>query len=505
RPTVRGMAAEVEEGLRGGGVEVGAADEIEAVERGGELPLSFAQQRLWLAEQLEVSSPLYNVPAAIRLTGALDADALEQSLNEIVRRHEALRTSFATVKGRPVQVVVPAQGLKIPKIDLSGLGKAEREAEALSLARKEAQRPFDLSQPQLLRVTLVRLAEDEHVVLLTMHHIVSDGWSLGVLVREVGALYESYSHNLPVTLPELPIQYADFAVWQRAWLEGAAGARQLAYWKKQLAGAPDMLPLPTDYPRPPAQSFRGTVETFTLAPALRDTLKAFSLKEGATLFMTLLSAFDALLYLYTKQETILVGTDIANRNRGELEKLIGFFVNQLVLRADMSGNPTFRELLRRVTEVSLGAYAHQDMPFDKLVEELNPKRDLNRPVLFQVKMVFQNAPIPPLKLSRLELAPLEIAPQTAKYDLLLEVGEAEEGLRGAMHYRTELFDAKTIARMLKHYEAILRHASGNADVHLHELEEVLRVADEQERATEEKDYAQARLSKLKNIKRRVVV
>jgi amino acid adenylation domain-containing protein len=502
RGTVAGLAVEVEQELRGGANE--AVEAIERVRRDEEMPLSFAQQRLWLAGQMEGFSPLYNVPARIRLSGELNTEALEQSLNEIVKRHEVLRTNFVTVDGRPVQVIKGAMPSAMSKVDLSHLAQGEREVEMLRTARLEASRAFDLTKDSLLRVTLLRLSEEEHVVLLTMHHIVSDGWSLGVLVREVAALYEAFSGERPSPLAELKIQYADFAVWQRESLEGERGARLLSYWKRQLAGAPEALLLPTDRPRPAAQSFRGAVSSFLLSTELNESLKAVGAQEGATLFMTLLAAFKALLSLSTGQDSIVVGTDIAGRNRGELEKLIGFFVNQLVLLTNLDGNPSFRELLRRVRDVCLGAYTHQDLPFDKLVEELNPKRDMSRAVLFQVKMILQNAPMPPLELPRLSLTPLEIEPETAKYDLLLDMGETELGLKGAMHYSTDLFDAQTIERLLRHYESILRYVAERPDARLSDVAKQLAATDQQQRAIKEKEYEETRRSKLKNVKRKVI-
>ncbi|WP_414574316.1 condensation domain-containing protein, partial [Nostoc sp. CCY 9925] len=295
--------------------------------------------------------------------------------------------------------------------------EVEREAETMRLASEEAQRPFDLSQGPLLRATLLRLDEKENVLLLTMHHIVSDGWSTGVLVREIAVLYEAFSAGKLSPLPELPIQYTDFAYWQRQWLQGEVLETQLAYWKQQLAGAPQVLELPTDYNRPAVQTFQGASEPLVLPKALSEGLKTLSQQEGVTLFMTLLAAFKVLLHRYTKQDDIMVGTPIANRNRTETEGLIGFFVNTLVIRTELSDNPSFQKFLTQVREVALGAYAHQDLPFEKLVEELQPERNLSHTPLFQVMFVLQNAPIPPLKLSGLSLSPLKLNTTTAKFDL----------------------------------------------------------------------------------------
>ena len=312
------------------------------------VPLSFAQQRLWFLDQFQPGSPVYNIPAALRITAPLNAFALEQSLNEIVRRHEALRTTFAAVDGRPVQVIAPALRVPLPVTDLRGLPQTERETEATRLATQEAQHPFDLARGPLVRATLLRLGAGDHVLLLTMHHIVSDGWSMGVFFRELAVLYEAYATGKPSPLPELPVQYADFAQWQRQWLQGEVLAAHLTYWKQHLAGAPEVLELPTDRPRPAVQSFRGATYPFTLPPALSTALKTLSQREGVTLFMTLLAAFKTLLHRYTGQGDLVVGAPIANRTRAEIEGLIGFFVNTLVLRTDLSGNPRFGELLGRV-------------------------------------------------------------------------------------------------------------------------------------------------------------
>jgi len=341
-------------------------------------PTSFAQQRLWFFDELERASSVYNIPSAFRLTGPLNVAALEQSLNEIVRRHETLRTTFAVEDGQPMQVIAPALAVTLGVVNLRELGKIEREAEARRLAAEEAQRPFDLAHGLLVRLSLLRLDEEDHVLLLTMHHVVSDGWSMEVFFRELSVLYEAFSARKPSPLPELPIQYADFAVWQREWLRGEVLQAQLFYWRKQLDGAPAVINLPSDRHRPALQSYRGERQSFELSKELTHGLKALSRKEDVTLFMALLAGFQTLLHRYTGQDDIAVGSPIANRNRAEIEGLIGFFVNTLVLRTDLSGNPSFQELLRRIREVALAAYAHQDLPFEKLVEELQPKRDLSR-------------------------------------------------------------------------------------------------------------------------------
>ncbi|MBW4611885.1 MAG: amino acid adenylation domain-containing protein [Desmonostoc vinosum HA7617-LM4] len=445
--------------------------------------LSYAQQRLWFLAQLEPGSAAYNIATAVRLLGVLNVAALHRSLNEIVCRHEALRTTFTTVAGQPVQVIAPAVTLVLPLVDLQEF--AEQEAKVQRLASEAAQHPFDLTQSPLLRVTLLRLSQTEHVLLLTMHHIISDGWSMGVLIRELTALYQAYFDSdspLPLTAQAehpatanstrhspLPIQYADFAVWQRQWLQTEVLPTQMSYWKQQLGGTLPVLELPTDRPRSPIPSFRGETQSFSLSPQLSEALKALSLQEGVTLFMTLLAAFQTLLYRYTAQEDILVGSPIANRNRCELEGLIGFFVNTLVLRTNLSGNPSFRELLGRVREVTLAANAHQDLPFEVLVDELQPQRDLSRNPLFQVTFTLHNAPKPALELPDLILEPLTIQKTTAQFDLSLDMVEESQGIKGSVEYSTDLFNASTITRMLEHFQTMLTAIAAHPDKHLSDL------------------------------------
>jgi amino acid adenylation domain-containing protein len=433
------------------------------------LPLSFAQQRLWFLDQLVPDAAIYNIPLAYRVTGELNVGALEQSLVEIVRRHEALRTTFAAVDGQPIQVIAPKIELTLPVVDLGEIAETKRAKEVQRLVTQEAQQPFDLTTGPLLRLQLLRLDDTEHVLLLTMHHIVSDGWSLGVLMRELAVLYEGFSNGKPTSLPELPIHYADFALWQREWFSGDVLESQLAYWKQQLGGELPVLELPTDRPRPPVQTYRGARQSFELSKDLREALKALSRQEGVTLFMTLLAAFKVLLYRYTGQENVIVGSPIANRNRAEIEGLIGFFVNTLVLRSDLSRNPSFRELLGRVREVALGAYAHQDMPFERLVEELQPERDMSYNALFQVMFVLQNSPMSDWEFSGLALSPLEVESKTAKFDLSLSLTETEQGLVGAFGYNTDLFDEATIVRMVGHLRTLLEGVVVEPDKRICEL------------------------------------
>jgi amino acid adenylation domain-containing protein len=439
------------------------------VSREGELLLSFAQARLWFLEQLEPGSGAYNIPAAVRLTGSLDVATLEQSLNEIVQRHEALRTTFRMVSGEPIQVIAPVKALTLQLVDLRDLPEATQEAQVERLATESAQQPFDLAMGPLLRATLLHLGEAEHVLLLTMHHIVSDGWSMGVLIRELAALYEAFSTGKPSPLPQLPIQYADFAHWQRQWLQGEVLAAQLSYWQQQLAGSQTVLELPTDRPRPAVQTFRGATQFLALPAPLSQKLKTLSQRSGVTLFMTILAAFQTLLYRYTGQEDICIGSPIANRNRSETEDLIGFFVNTLVLRTDMSENPSFQELLGRVREVALGAYAHQDLPFEQLVEALQPERNLSHQPLFQVMFVLQNAPMSALELPSLTISSLEMESSTAKFDLTMSMEDSEQGLVGSLEYNTDLFDTATISRMLEHFQTLLEGIVANPEQRLSDL------------------------------------
>src|SRR5690349_10801181 len=393
--TVAGLAARVDEALQSGAKVL--APPILAVDHSGPLPLSFAQQRLWFLDQLEPESAFYNIPSAVRLEGKLNREALTRSLSEIVRRHEALRTVFASVAGEPVQVIQAAAPVAIEELDLSGLGSDERERRAAELATAEAQLPFDLSRGPLLRVNLLRLGVEEHVLLITMHHIISDGWSMGIMIRELTSLYEAYSRGAESPLAELPIQYADYAAWQRNWLQGEVLERQLEYWRRQLEDAPTFLELPTDKARPAVQSFRGSAQLRILDQTLSNQIKTLSRHRGVTLFMTLLTAYNILLYRYSGQRDICVGSPIANRNRAEIEGLVGFFINTLVLRTKLFDDCSVTELLKRVREVTLDAYAHQDISFDQLVEAVVPERALSHTPLFQVMFAVQNVPTQPLK------------------------------------------------------------------------------------------------------------
>ncbi len=468
QPTVETFAAGVERALEAES-QLAPAPLLPAP-RDGELPLSFAQQRLWFLDQLEPGRPFYNVPIALRLDGHLDVPVLGRTLDEVVRRHEVLRTTFVNHNGSALQRVSPSLRLPLPVVDLSALDTAERESATRLLAHKEARLSFDLSAGPLLRVTLLRLSNEEHVALFTTHHIVSDGWSIGVLVREVAALYAAFAEGQESPLAELPIQYADYAVWQREHLQGEVLEQQLDYWRKRLAGAPATLELPMARPRPRVQTYRGASYKFEFDTELAAGLRALSRREGVTVFMTLLAGWQALLARYTGQDDVVVGTAVANRTRRETEELIGFFINTLVLRTDMSGEPHFTELLRRVREVCLGAYAHQEVPFERLVEELRPERSLSHSPLFQVAFGLNNAPRVELQLPGLQLSAVEVEDEEVRFDLTLWVAESPEGLRGRWTYRTELFDAETIRRMTAHWEMLLRSIVASPDAPLSSLE-----------------------------------
>ena len=475
------------------------APPIKRASRQGELPLSFAQQRLWFLDQLQPGNPAYNIPAAVRLKGALNVAVLEPTFQEIIKRHEVLRTTFNSVEGRPAQVIISSFNFTLPIVNLRELSQAEREAEAMRLATEEARQPFDLTKWPLLRVTLLHLDETEYLLLLTVHHIVADGWSMGVLVREVAALYEAFSSGKPSPLPELSVQYADYAVWQINWLQGEVLEAKLADWKQQLGQILPPLQLPAKQPRSAVSSNQAELQNFQLSWQVSEALNALSRQENVTLFMTLLAALQTLLYRYTNQEDIVVGTDLANRTQVETEALIGFFVNILVLRTDMRGNPTFRQLLAQVREVTLKAYAHQDLPFDKLVEELRPDRTLSQTPLFQVLFVMQNAPRPTLEMAGLTLMPVAIDSGTAKFDLALFVSETETGIVGSWKYNSDLFDRETIAQMSNRFETLLGSIVAQPNSRLKTLE-ILTEAQKQKQAMQELKREKSNFSKFKSLK-----
>ena len=428
---------------------------IRRVDRTGKLALSYGQQRLWFISQLEPDNAAYNVPAAVRVMGPLDRESLERTLREIVRRHESLRTRFVSLNGEPQQIIDASIGVELPVTELSHLSEPERETEARRLALQEAQQPFDLARGPLFRVKLLRLDSQDHVLVFNMHHSVSDAWSVGVVVREVSAIYKSFSAGQPSPLPELAIQYADFSAWQRELLSGPLLTEQQDYWKRKLA-AVEPLMLPTDRPRTSMQRQDGALSHFTLPLELTEALKTLSRKQGATLYMILLAAFQALLCRYSGQSDIAVGSPIAGRSRTETEGLIGFFINTLVLRTDLTGQPDSMELLRRVKETTLEAYANQDVPFEKLVEVLLPQRDLSRTPLFQVMFVLQNVPWTALQLGTAKMLPFNVDTGAAQFEISLFLGETASGMEGFVEYNTDLFEAASVARMIAHYQMLLR-------------------------------------------------
>ncbi len=453
----------------GGGAE---APPIERLRRqaGERLPLSFAQERLWFLDRLGAAAEQYSVPAALRAAGAPDVAALQAAVGEIVRRHETLRSTFHQDQGEPWLRIEPAAEIPVPVVDLSALPAAAREPEAERRLRAEASRPFDLSTGPLLRVLLLRLAAEEWAIYLNLHHIVSDGWSVGVFVRELGELYAAAREGRPAGLPELPVQYADYAAWQRSVLSGAVLEAQLAYWREALAGAATVLELPTDRPRPPVQTLRGANRLAEIPSGLAEALRALSRREGATLFMTLLAGFQALLGRYSGQRDVLVGSPIANRQRSEVEGLIGLFVNAVTLRGRMEGEPSFRGFLERVRAAALGAYAHQDLPFERLVQEMEIERSLARNPLYQAVFALQNAPSGALRLPGLTLESLDLDTGTAKLDLLLSFSEGDSpALPGGWEYSTDLFDAATIDRLSGHLNVLLEAAAADPDRALWEL------------------------------------
>lgn len=430
-------------------------------------PLSFAQQRLWFLDRFEPENPFYNQSAAMRMIGVLNLATLERSFNEIVRRHEVFRTTFTLVEGQPAQVIAPNLTLTLPVVDLQELPDAE--GEVLRLSTEEAQRSFNLAEGPLLRCTLLRLEETEHVLLCTMHHIISDAWSKGILIRELATLYKAFASGNSSSLPELPIQYADFAVWQRQWLSEGILRNQLHYWQQQLQDVPDLLQLPTDHPRPNIQTYRGATQSFSLNTELTKKLKTLSRKSGTTSFMTLLAAFATLLYRYSSQEDILIGSPIANRNRREIESLMGFFLNTLVLRTRFENNLSFESLLAQVRKTTLKAYENQDAPFEQVIEILQPQRSLSHSPLFQVMFILHNAPMGEIELPGVTLTQSEQESTTAKFDLTLSITETAQGLVGAWEYNTDLFNGSTIQRMTAHFQNLLSAVVENPQLSVAEL------------------------------------
>ncbi len=442
--------------LRSATAPSSATVSIAPVPRNGPLPLSFAQQRLWFLEQLEPGTGLYNIPQAFRLRGQLDAAALEESFNALIARHESLRTAFSSADGNPVQVISPEVRVQVVMEDYTSRPEAERFSEALRRAGEEAGRPFDLSQAPLLRVHLLYLGAEDHLLVVNLHHIISDGWSMEIILRELSRLYRGATGEAVEALPALPVQYADYGCRQREWLQGEALATQRDYWRERLADAPPHLDLPLDFPRPTVQAYAGAECAFRLPAALASSLRALSRAEGVTLYVTLLAAFNALLHRYSGQTDLLVGTPVTNRNQAELEGVVGFFVNMVVVRTQCGGNPTFLELLRRARETVIGAMAHQDLPFEKLVEELHPSRTAACHPYFQAVFALQNSAAQSLELPGVASESVPLFSGRAKFDLACFMNEEGEGMSGVLVYNTALFAPATIQRMLRHFENLLR-------------------------------------------------
>jgi amino acid adenylation domain-containing protein len=465
-PTVEGLATRIDELAKG---ERKPTPPLVRARRDERLPLSFAQQRLWFLDQLTPNNSFYNCSGAVRLEGQLDLLILERVINEIVRRHEVLRTRIEVIEGDPVQIIDKWELRKLEFEDWRQVPKEPREIEILRKAKEEANTGFDLNKDPLLRVKVLRLSEDEHVLLYTMHHIVSDGWSMGILMREVGALYHAFLLGKPSPLPELEIQYVDYAKWQRHYLTGAVLEREIGYWKRQLNGAA-VMELPSDHPRSMTTTHRGGRATIEIRKEIHEGLKRVSQRAKATLFMTLMAAFKLILMRYCREEDVSVGAAIANRTMKGVESLIGFFVNTLVLRTDLSGNPSFSELIKREKRVALEAYAHQELPFEKLVEEINPDRDLSRSPLFQVMFVLQNTRQESLEIKGLKLTKIGEASESSKFDLMLTLTEEKEAVVGDLSFSGDLFEESTIKRMVGHFERALAEAVRNENQNINDLE-----------------------------------
>jgi acyl carrier protein len=500
-PTVRGLAGVVEAIQRGDRGLV--PPPIVRAPRNKPLPLSIAQQRLWIIDQMEPGSSLYNVPRAIRMIGDLDVQAIESALNGIVKRHEVLRTTYCLQEDEPVQVIAPERRIALPIMDLSALPPDDRKKESRRVIQDESAKAFDLVRDSILRAILLKLDAREHILFLNTHHIASDGWSNGVFLRELAALYIAAHNGTASQLPDLTIQYADYAVWQRNWLQGEVLEKNLAYWRARLEGAPALLELPADRPRPRVQSFRGSIHIAVLPASLMDAVRALGRQHETTVFMTLLAAFKILILYYSKQTDIVIGTDTAGRNDVGTEALIGFFVNLVVLRTDLSGDPCVKELLGRVRETALGAYAHQHAPFDKLVEELRPERSLSHNPLVQILFVQMSrmnlsVQIPGLEMNSL---PIELP---SKFDLAVFVADSGQQTSATWSYNSDLFNAMTIERMAFLYQTALETMTADAGIRLSALLDVLAEADQRKRTTENQEFQQISLQKLKAIRRKTI-
>lgn len=473
-PTLAALATEIAERRSAGGER---RPPLAHHPRRWRAPLSYAQQRLWSLDRIQPGSAALNLPVAFRLEGPLQTAALERALAEVVQRQGSLRTTFVLDQGFPMQVVSPAAAIHLPQVDLSALPEAGRQDEARELARVIAGLPFDLARGPLVRAALLRLDPCEHVAVLSLHRIVTDNWSSGVLAREIGRFYAAHAESTEgaegtlLEPPPLPVQYTDFAAWQRQWLRGEVFDEQLGWWRDRLRGAPALSDLPADRPRPGTLSGRGATRSFALPAELLAALYRLCRRQGTTLFMALLAGFQVLFHRLTGREEMLLGTDVANRDQTELEGMIGFFANQLVLRGDLSGNPSFREVLRRARAAALDAYAHQDLPFERVVEACGAVRDPDAFPFFQVKLVMQDAPFEARGLAGLDLVPLDLEKGISQLDLVLTFRESDGRLQGRAHYSTDLFQATTVERWLNLYIATLLQAVERPDASIAELEQ----------------------------------
>ncbi|WP_051394689.1 condensation domain-containing protein [Leptolyngbya sp. Heron Island J] len=465
-----------------------------------QFPLSFAQQRLWFLDQLQPGNPAYTMMAAVRLRGDLDGLALKRAWQDLVQRHESLRTRFVLVDGQPCQRVQPTGAVSFTQLDWLDSPPADETAAIQAQALELMQQPFDLERDGLVRSHLIRLEANTHVLLLTLHHIISDGWSMEVLIRELAILYDAHQRGQPPQLPPLPIQYADFAVWQRQFLQGQVLEGQLSYWRSQLS--PAMLPsLPTDFSRPAVRSHRGHRHSLGISPAVTTQLQALSQQANATLFMTTLAAFQVLLYDYAQGAAIRVGTPIANRDRPEVANLIGFFTNTLVLCADIDSDLTFRQWLQRVRDEAVNAYAHQDVPFEKLVDELQPERNLSQTPLYQVWFYLQDDPVTAVSFPGLTLEPIEIDLGTAKHDLKLGLWKSPQGVQGALEYSTDLFESATIARLARGYEDLLVEIARDPEQSIATLVQHLRQRQQQQQLEQKRVLLSTQRQKLRGTRR----
>ena len=474
------------------------------------VPLSSAQKRLWFLDQLMPGKASFNVPTALRLKGPLDAQVLEQSLNELIKRHEVLRTRFESVGGHPVQKIEPSLTMRIPVVDLSEMAEADRESEATRLTNEEIHRPFDLKQAPLLRSSLLRLGCEDHIFVATIHHIVTDGWSMVIFTQELTAIYEARVKGMPSPLKELPIQYGDYAYWQQEWMSREGLDNLLSYWREKLSGAPELIKLRTDRPRPSVQTSRGAMLSRVQSKELTQALKSLCHREGVTLFILLLAVFKVLLRHYSNQDDIVVGTNIANRNRVETEGLIGFFINQIVLRTVFSGDPSFRQILAQVRETALGAFAHQDMPFEKLVEELQPGRSLSYSPISQVKIEFQDVVTPAhstvsLIPKGLETSMVSVESSVIRYDLHLFLLDTDHGLVTSLGYSADLFNPDTVAQMIDQFQILLETVVDQPNIVLNALEQKMIEMERQLKIAAEKQLAETSVRKLEMVKRKTIV